>query len=380
MVKTRVSTSSFRYLPTLDGWRAVAITAVIVSHAKRTSIDSGFGDERILHLVSYGRLGVDLFFAISGFLICSRLLDEERLVGSISLKEFYLRRTFRILPLYFAYLAILSLLALVAKVPVSRAELLSCVFFYRNYEAGGGIFTNHFWSLSVEEHFYFVWPLFLLLAGARRALWVTPMLGIFIHCWRSLDTRWHLFARIFPDPGILFRTDTRIDALLWGCFAALIYDRYSQLRIPPWGQWTIISVFLACITLHAPALPLIFALFFPLLIVSTVTCPESYIGRFLELQPLRWVGRLSFSLYVWQTLFLQGSPSVIPSWLMRLQQWPANLCMILLSSVVSHYMLERPMIRLGRSFVGRPIESHLVESSILVVNDLPDGEDATQKL
>ncbi len=341
------------YLPTLDGWRAIAIAAVIISHSQNSLNASGLGDARIILIASWGRLGVDLFFAISGFLICYRLLDERRATGRISLGAFYVRRCCRIMPLYFAYLAALGLLALVADLPVDRAEIRACVLFYRNYSTVEGTFTNHFWSLSLEEHFYLLWPFFLLAAGRSCAAWITPALALQIHIWRSMDSRWHLFAMAFPDPGLLWRTDARIDAMLWGCFAALSYHGRETIRFPGWSQWALIAALPTCIILHVPALPLIFALLFPLLILSTVTRPDSWLGRFLELRPLRWVGRLSFSLYVWQTLFLQGQAGTIPPWLRHLQQWPTNLAMIFLCSVVSHELIERPMIRLGRSLAHR---------------------------
>src|SRR5450759_1578168 len=94
-----------RYIPTLDGWRAVAIGLVLFSH---TRLPHGF----LASLSPYGAIGVHVFFAISGFLITFRLLEEYRLFGAISLRAFYLRRFFRILPPAFGYLACAALLGL----------------------------------------------------------------------------------------------------------------------------------------------------------------------------------------------------------------------------------------------------------------------------
>ncbi len=87
-----ISSPKSGYIPSLDGWRAIAVSLVIMSHIPIRSRNYGY----LIHFV--GTLGVDLFFAISGILICSRLLDEELRHGSISLKGFYIRRTFRIFP------------------------------------------------------------------------------------------------------------------------------------------------------------------------------------------------------------------------------------------------------------------------------------------
>src|SRR5438309_1226291 len=90
-------------IPSLDGWRAIAVFSVIAYHDQVHHI--GILSNSLWH--EYGRLGVDLFFAISGMLICTRLLEEEAALGQISLKGFYIRRFFRILPPAFAYLALM---------------------------------------------------------------------------------------------------------------------------------------------------------------------------------------------------------------------------------------------------------------------------------
>src|SRR4051812_39674608 len=144
------------HLPTLDGWRGVAVLMVIVFHA----LASPYPVFRPL-----GGLGVSIFFALSGLLICNRLLAEFGRGGRIDLPGFYVRRAFRILPPAFAYLAALA--ALGAATP---PELGSCLLFWRNYYTGGGWCTGHFWSLAVEEHFYLFFPVLLAWAGPRRAL------------------------------------------------------------------------------------------------------------------------------------------------------------------------------------------------------------------
>jgi peptidoglycan/LPS O-acetylase OafA/YrhL len=341
------------YIPTLDGWRAVAIVAVMVSHAKTTLSAFGWGEQALI-VASWGRLGVDLFFAISGYLICSRLLREYDVRAQISLKGFYCRRFFRIFPLYYTYLAVLSLLAAFAGVPASRSEVIWSLFFLRNYASmSEGAYTNHFWSLAVEEHFYLCWPLFLALVRPRVALWATPVLALCVHGWRALDARWQLFPTAISATGLLHRTDTRIDAILWGCFAALLCARYAQVRVPRWAAWVVLAALLGVIVVQAPALPLLLALLFPCLIVSTALNPSSALARVLELGPVRWVGRLSYSLYVWQTLFLQTGADPDPDWLARLKVWPINVCMIFLCSIATHYLLEQPAIRLGRTILRR---------------------------
>jgi peptidoglycan/LPS O-acetylase OafA/YrhL len=358
--------SASRYIPTLDGWRAMAIFAVIISHGKETLFGSlgHWNNPTLFSIAANGRLGVDLFFAISGFLITSRLVEEARRDGRFSLSRFYTRRIFRILPPYLLYLAVLGAAGFFGVLRVFPHEIQDCLLFIRNYTMyREGTYTNHFWSLAVEEHFYLLWPLLLMAAGVRRSVWVVPLLGCAIHGWRAIDVRYHVFAMVSPDTGVIFRTDTRIDALLWGCFAALMLPNFQEIkwRSVKWAWAVLASVILLVVLFSIPMQPLWIATLFPALVVSTVLFPETLAGRLLEWEPLRWVGRLSYSLYLWQTLFLQ-SPEGDDSFfhLPWLKSWPLNLVAIFGLGAASYYLLERPMIRLGHKSTAREQRHALV--------------------
>src|SRR5947209_647095 len=118
------------YLPTLDGWRAIAIAFVVISHVSYAPLPAS--QLRSL-AISLGPKGVDIFFALSGFLITSRLLTERRRFGGISLRKFYLRRAFRLLPASLTYLALLSLLAKKGVTDASAGEVVASIFFLRNF-------------------------------------------------------------------------------------------------------------------------------------------------------------------------------------------------------------------------------------------------------
>src|SRR5262245_21093106 len=110
---------------------------------------------------------------MSGFLICSKLVDEEA-AGGIDLKAFYVRRAFRILPPAFLYLGVVALLGVVGVMSgPGGQEILSSALFFRNYRPLTDT-TGHFWSLSVEEHFYLFWPLLMLLFGSRTMRRIAP--------------------------------------------------------------------------------------------------------------------------------------------------------------------------------------------------------------
>jgi peptidoglycan/LPS O-acetylase OafA/YrhL len=183
------------YLPTLDGWRAIAIVGVLLDH--------GVGYSPLRHfpkIVAFSRTGpngVSLFFAISGFLICSRLLEEWRAFGQVSLRGFYIRRACRILPPAMFYLVVIAILSLCGLIIVSPGEWWSCVFFFRNYlpeswiSRGWGGYTVHYWSLAVEEHFYLLWPAALVLLGKVRARWFALSLALAVAGWRMVDFHKH---------------------------------------------------------------------------------------------------------------------------------------------------------------------------------------------
>ena len=348
------------YLPTLDGWRAIAISAVILDH-----LAANFRDiHPLLFAISRtGPNGVSLFFAISGFLICSRLLEEENTVGSISLRRFYVRRASRILPAAVTYLAIIGLLSFTGRILVSPWDWWSSVLFFRNYlppsmiSHGWGGYTVHYWSLSVEEHFYLLWPGILVLGGRYWSRYVAGILAVIISIWRWWDFHHHWMDRHIP--GLLFasRTDVRLDGLLMGCLVALLLADES-IR-----NWAI----------RKSSLPFFFALvasyvgiqivsrhhyysiwesmLLPLIVVSTVLNPSTWVGRILENPVMRWIGRLSYSLYLWQQLF-DVSQADYP--ISLLQKFPYNLILLFFIAALSYKFIERPLIRIGHRLAPPP--------------------------
>jgi peptidoglycan/LPS O-acetylase OafA/YrhL len=145
------------YLPTLDGWRAIAILLVILAHGSDSIANAlrsiGGGQLDLSHLRHIGLFGVQIFFGLSGLLITSRLIADENKHGRISLRSFYIRRAFRILPASLVFLATVGVLALAGILPVSPGRWLSTLLFFANYSTAAGTwYLGHFWSLAVEEH------------------------------------------------------------------------------------------------------------------------------------------------------------------------------------------------------------------------------------
>lgn len=335
------------YLPTLDGWRAIAILMVMGYHTLRVGGDHWYND--------LGVLGVEIFFGISGLLICSRLLEESVKRGRISLSNFYIRRAFRILPPAWLYLFVLAIM-FALRLPVLRSwsELASCLFFYRNYmpEEATAWYTVHFWSLMVEEHFYLLFPVLLTLLRARRALWILPLILVGLALWQALDIRTGLITDLLPGVIRARRTDLRLANLLWGCWIAIVlfhYPPFGRVRLA-WVYGGIVSLILvlsAQIGFIPPLHGFVRGALIPVALAGTVLAPRSPLGWLLERALFRWIGRISYSLYLWQQLFFVRALSFQIPGFSPLQQLPWNLAAAFACAIFSYYLLERPLIRLG---------------------------------
>lgn len=337
-------------IPTLDGWRAFAIAAVIVSHGFLLPGAATRPVRAIGYIAGHlGGTGVALFFAISGFLITTLLLEERKQWGRILLRAFYVRRAFRILPPAYLYL-------LVVAGALHRGELLSAAFFYSNYWPERSSYSQHFWSLSMEEHFYLLWPALLAGLGAWRALIAAGVLVGATILWRP----WSLAHMLLPYPA-LQRTDMRLDAFLFaGALAILLQGPYRTpiLRVLT-AAWFRVSSFLVLIATwiwtvagSAPATGiLIQSALLPCILVSVIHWPGSLGFRFLEIPALRWMGRISYGLYLWQQVFFVHGPVVtLPA---AIEGFLPRIALTFAVATVSYYLLERPLLNYGRTVAKR---------------------------
>jgi peptidoglycan/LPS O-acetylase OafA/YrhL len=336
----------------LDGWRAVAIALVLAHHVVQgfyPTQDSYAGD-----ITRYGAFGVDIFFGLSGLLITRLLLEEWNATGSFHLQQFYVRRAFRILPPVFVFLAVYMAAGLFK----STTEVVSSLLFFRNYVPSRltGFGTGHLWSLAVEEHFYLIWPGLLALLGPRRSRPTAAWLALGFGLWRMIESQ--LATTLLPEVPAHFRTDLRLDALLWGCLIAFLLDgaseRESFARQTRWPYWLAVVAFaILCVRYYSPATSVGVALLIPIILAGTLVHPHWWISRALGWGPLAWLGRISYSLYLWQELFLT------PGWEPSLQwwrHWPWNLLASFAAATVSYYLVEKPLIHTGRRFAVRLTE------------------------
>jgi peptidoglycan/LPS O-acetylase OafA/YrhL len=204
----------------------------------------------------------------------------------------------------------------------------------------------------VEEHFYLLWPgLLCILLRFGRGFLSTVFLALGFGLWRAVDLHVHLTAQVLPFLDTDGRTDYRLDGLLWGCAAAFLLQRpeIREFLVKRVGRLIFVLSLLfyfLCLVRPVHLTAIWMAMLIPCLILGTVTHERWLLSRILDLAPVRWIGRISYSLYLWQQLFM------VPTWerhvLPHVQRPYVNVVMCFLCAAASYYVVERPIIRLGR--------------------------------
>ena len=344
---------SQKYIKTLDGWRAIAIIAVILSHLKETV---SAPESPLFQIFAAGMHGVDLFFAISGYIISTKLFSELDAHRTLEFKSFYIRRFFRLIPATLTYITFLGLLAAAGFIKISLQEVLATLFFWRNYLEIDAHYTAQFWSLSVEEHFYLLFPSFLFFLKTKKKIaWGIILAAISVSLWRKLGTvpGW---IEIAPwTRYTMMSTFGRLDGLLLGTLLAFIQRNFKNLtaqmaKIPPVFPLTALLLLLI---FPAPFSPTLKALLFPLIIFSTISNEKRILSQFLEWNIMTFIGRISYSLYIWHALFVYKMASG-PAWLQSLTGGWISLLPTFLVSYASYRYIETPLrlwgVRLSKKY------------------------------
>ncbi len=363
---------SSRYIPALDGLRALAVIAVVIYHMNATALQSGL-------------LGVTIFFVLSGYLITGLLIREWSTTKKINLPQFWLRRVRRLFPaIVFVLLGTIVLTGVFAPDMLTklRNDIVAALLFFTNwwyifqdvsyFEAMGAPSpVTHFWSLAIEEQFYLIWPPLLLLLFSKRVKKRHIQLGLFVAAIASAAAMAILYSPQADPSRVYYGTDTRAFSLLIGAFLAFEFpparvnghgrqgftarDRKIALGV---GSAALagILVMMVAVNGYSPFLYYGGIALLSLLagaLIITLADGRSPLARFFALRPLVWIGKLSYSIYLWHyPLLLLMNPRNFTGetpWFAYMGQ----ALVILAVSAISYYVVETP---LRKGAIGKAVK------------------------
>ena len=374
-------THALEYQPALDGVRALAVALVVVFHFGVAGMHGGF-------------LGVDIFFGLSGFLITTLLMRERIATGSIRFVAFWARRFRRLLPGLLAMVAVSVVLSKFAfppsYFPFLGRDALSAIFYFANWHLIGlkasyfntsvaPTILTHTWSLSIEEQFYWVWPLVIagLLRFRHKWLLATCLAGAV-----ASALLMHGLYAVRSNARLYFGTDTHVQGLLLGAATAVLVWRLEHRQVPSssvsTGRWFLggiaslvgILVIVRYVDGNSPFMFhggfFLFGLFVAGLILSLRLAPQSPLARAFGWSPMAYVGRISYSIYLWHypvyTVVTHYRTGIDGYFLFGIR-----LVLTGLLAVASYYLVELPIRRRSFTVNSRRIVPALVIVGVVAV-------------
>ncbi len=356
-------------IPSLDGLRAISIFMVVTLHTIER-----YGANHPVSIVWYGIFngasGVFIFFEISGFLITTLLLQEDLKRGSVNLIGFYVRRAFRILPPLYLYMGLVLLLGFAGAFHVAAIDVTGSAFFFHNIVSGSTWSMEHLWSISVEEQFYLVWPFILVACLRRKGVAARMRAAIFPATIIVLSPFARVLLRLSHDASLRAASVLyfRFDFIMFGCLVALLQDTpqfEAVYRFCTRWWWAPPLAMAVCNAISA-----VYQNYFDLTVGFTISgfaiamfmlwCTRNagtIVGRLLNSWVMARIGVLSYSIYLWQTLFLHAGNDAVFSWVPWLGRFPGNWLGFLVAGATSYYVVEKPSLRL-RDVVMRKVRGY----------------------
>lgn len=306
--------SNRRYMPGLDGLRAISVVAVIVYHLNFSWASGGF-------------LGVGIFFVLSGYLITDQLLIQWEQTHRLHLIDFWIRRARRLLPALFVMLLLVAIWLKIIdanRLEQLQGDILSSIFYVNNWwlivhevsyfeSFGPPTPFGHIWSLAIEEQFYILWPILLIifLAYIRRRSVLT--LAILLGTIGSALAMAYIYEPGMDPSRVYYGTDTRAFALLIGAGLAVVWPSMKQSELIKHNKRVlldsigVLGLFLVLIMiwqtseydtfLYGGGLLLLSVL--SAVVIAVLAHPDSRLAKLIGCRPMRWLGVRSYSLYIW---------------------------------------------------------------------------------
>jgi peptidoglycan/LPS O-acetylase OafA/YrhL len=378
------------HLAGLDGVRGLAILMVMAVHFLGGATPHTIGQRLLVKVASFGVLGVDLFFVLSGFLITGLLVDAKSRPHYF--RNFYARRTLRIFPLYYLALAVLFVVLPLVTVPSPLLEqarshqswlwTYTANFYIAQQSSWDALtYVSHFWSLAIEEHFYLLWP--LVVFSFRREALERICLGVLAS---GLALRIGAALGGMSELSISVLTPCRIDTLCCGGLLALIarrdagveplVNRSGGAALAIGATIVALSAWCAATKLGLPVLHQVrntlYALFFGALSLTSLQPRTAAVGRFFQNAVMRFFGKYSYGLYVYHGILtwylaemraenrldaLLGNHSLTIA-----TRAGIGVGVSLLAAVLSYHLFEKRFLALKRFFETMPSADQLRSS------------------
>lgn len=337
-------------LPGLDGFRMIAVMAVVLAH-------SGIGT-----LFFSARHGVAGFFVLSGFLITWLLLKEFRTTGAVSVKDFYMRRSLRIFPAYYAFLIVSICWDLYRGNDDIQDAIFPGLFYFMNYHnALQGHSTSsiaHVWSLAIEEQFYLLWPMlfiFLMGRGTKCVIRFLVLAIIAVLVWRSFSFSYLDFGASYAYNAF----DTRFDNLAIGCLLAFLVEKKQYLaffnRISSRFWMPFIPLILLFVSkqfgsddyAYGPAFT-VDALLLAILLLQLIRLSAGRAWGWLNHPMSVYLGVISYPIYLWHVWGIQAGNKLnfLPEWLQLL----AGIVISCILASASYHVIEKRFLRLKHRY------------------------------
>ncbi|MBC1543774.1 acetyltransferase [Listeria sp. FSL L7-0233] len=310
----RTTRYSRKYVPSIDGLRALAVIAVIAYHLNFSWAKGGF-------------IGVDIFFVLSGYLITNILLTQWEKTQSLQLKQFWIRRFRRLIPAVYVMIVVVVIYAVFFHPEILknlRGDAIASFFYVSNwwfifhdvsYFDSFGLPSplKNLWSLAIEEQFYMIWPAFLLVflkwvKNPKLLLKIVIGLGLLSAIWMTI-----LYVPGTDPSRVYYGTDTRAFDLLAGCALAFVWPFTRLSPVVPKKSKAVLNIagtisilgfilFTAFVSEYQPFLyrgGLLFVAILGVIMIATISHPASYLSKIFSFKPLRWIGTRSYGIYLW---------------------------------------------------------------------------------
>ncbi|MEX4473810.1 acyltransferase [Haemophilus influenzae] len=370
--------SSIKYRPEIDGLRAIAVISVIIYHLNENWLSGGF-------------LGVDIFFVISGFLITGIIITEIQ-QNSFSLKQFYTRRIKRIYPAFITVMALVSFIASVIFIYNDfnklRKTIELAIAFLSNFYLGltQGYFdlsanenpVLHIWSLAVEEQYYLIFPLILILAYKKfreiKVLFIITLILFFILLATSFVSA-NFYKEVLHQPNIYYLSNLRFPELLVGSLLA-IYHNLSASKQASKQASNVIAILstlllFSCLFLmnnniaYIPGITLILPCIFTALIIHT-TSQNNIVKLCLSNKAIVFIGKISYSLYLYHWIFIAFAYYITGEKQINNQSIAIVIVLTIIFSVLSYYLIEQPIRKSKLNFKQSFLYIYFIPSLLLL--------------